>query len=117
MKLKWHYRAPSVTKLFFLCLALYICNFGMLTRYPSKQNNSDGALSAGADVVRGRCGNLFPLSPGFFQQCDTKEFTCCSPRGWCSNSPEDCLCDDCLYYEWEEVKTLIPANGNLVDDN
>ena len=28
--------------------------------------------------------------------------TCCSARGWCSNSPEDCLCDECIYYEWEE---------------
>jgi hypothetical protein len=28
--------------------------------------------------------------------------TCCSPRGWCSNSPEDCLCDECAYYEWQE---------------
>ena len=30
--------------------------------------------------------------------------TCCSMKGWCSNDPEDCLCEDCIYYEWEESK-------------
>ena len=28
--------------------------------------------------------------------------TCCSGRGWCTSAPDDCLCDDCIYYEWEE---------------
>lgn len=32
--------------------------------------------------------------------------TCCSSRGWCSSSPEDCLCDECLYYEWEDGQLL-----------
>ena len=32
--------------------------------------------------------------------------TCCSSRGWCSSSPEDCLCDDCVYYEWEDGRTV-----------
>ncbi len=28
--------------------------------------------------------------------------TCCSRRGWCSHSPDECLCDECTYYEWED---------------
>ena len=28
-------------------------------------------------------------------------------RPRCSSSPEDCMCDDCLYYEWEEVGALV----------
>ena len=28
-------------------------------------------------------------------------------RPRCSSSPEDCMCDDCLYYEWEEVSALV----------
>ncbi len=36
--------------------------------------------------------NLFSLSSG----------TCCSRRGWCSHSPDECLCDECTYYEWDD---------------
>ena len=43
--------------------------------------------------------------------------TCCSSRGWCSSSPEDCLCDDCIYYEWEEAQALLPPEMPLDDEN
>jgi hypothetical protein len=36
--------------------------------------------------------NIFSLSSG----------TCCSRRGWCSHSPDECLCDECTYYEWDD---------------
>ena len=28
--------------------------------------------------------------------------TCCSADGWCSFDPEDCFCDECIYYEYEK---------------
>ena len=80
--------------------------------------------------VRGRCGPRFTFPSGaptrceagwvtsrhdddlwpltqlilalYDQWCLSRVATCCSARGWCTNAPDDCLCDDCIYYEWEE---------------
>jgi len=68
-------------------------------------------------LVRGRCGPRFALPSGAPAKCDPGVATCCSSRGWCSSSPEDCLCDDCLYYEWEEAQKLLPEQLPLEDDN
>ena len=70
-------------------------------------------------MILGRCGARFLLPSGAPSKCEASHSTCCSARGWwvsswrcwrspwwcsrCSSSPEDCMCDDCLYYEWEEV--------------
>ena len=70
-------------------------------------------------LILGRCGARFLLPSGAPSKCEASHSTCCSARGWwvsswrcwwspwwcsrCSSSPEDCMCDDCLYYEWEEV--------------
>ena len=79
-------------------------------------------------MISGRCGARFLLPSGAPSKCEASHSTCCSARGWwasswrcwwswpwwspwwcsrCSSSPEDCMCDDCLYYEWEEVNSLI----------
>jgi len=63
-------------------------------------------------LVPGRCGQMFDNTPN---ECGLSK--CCSARGWCSNSPEDCLCPECIYYEWEQVAPDIPANGVLEDDD
>jgi len=68
-------------------------------------------------VVRGRCGPRFILPSGAPAKCEPSTSTCCSARGWCSNSPEDCMCDECLYYEWEEAKKSMPEDLPLEDDN
>ena len=68
--------------------------------------------------ILGRCGARFLLPSGAPSKCEASHSTCCSARGWwvsswrcwwspwwcsrCSSSPEDCMCDDCLYYEWED---------------
>ena len=67
-------------------------------------------------LVRGRCGPRFLLPSGAPAVCPSAA-TCCSARGWCSSSPDDCLCDDCIYYEWEEMKKLMPEQLPLEDDN
>jgi len=67
--------------------------------------------------VRGRCGPRFTLPSGAPTKCEAGVATCCSARGWCTNAPDDCLCDDCIYYEWEEAQKLLPTDLPLVDDN
>lgn len=66
--------------------------------------------------VRGRCGPRFTLPSGAPTKCEAGVATCCSARGWCTNAPDDCLCDDCIYYEWEEAQKLLPTDLPLVDD-
>ena len=82
--------------------------------------------------VRGRCGPRFALPSGAPTRCEAGVATCCSARGWCTNSPDDCLCDECIYYEWEEgqhtspksfsysslpAQKLLPSDLPLDDDN
>ena len=74
------------------------------------------------DVIPGRFHKIITLKAcatleSSFFACKVKYFsslvyvisvaTCCSPRGWCSSSPDDCLCDDCQYYEWDKSEKIL----------
>ena len=81
-------------------------------------------------MIVGRCGARFLLPSGAPSKCEASHSTCCSARGWwvsswrcqwspwwcsrCSSSPEDCMCDDCLYYEWEEVSSITIGMSDII---
>ncbi|XP_070545391.1 uncharacterized protein [Ptychodera flava] len=45
------------------------------------------------------CGPGYPAANGEPAECDPNgEFPCCSPFGWCGNTPDHCDCDDCSDY-------------------
>ena len=45
-----------------------------------------------------KCGPKHPLQDGSPAQCDPNDKRCCSPYGWCGNTPAYCSCEKCVDY-------------------
>jgi len=67
--------------------------------------------------IRGRCGPLFKLTSGEPSICPPEAGTCCSEEGWCSFDPEDCICEQCTFYEFDKAVKYLEPVKDLVDDN
>merc|ERR1712198_205273 len=112
---RWHLWKDKVILIviFFALIILLEWIFHSHVLPEGKSRKSQGMYP----MVRGRCGPRFVLPSGAPAKCDPSIATCCSTRGWCSNSPDDCLCDECVYYEWEEAQKFLPPQLPLEDDN
>ena len=96
-------------------------------RNPMWRSHNPHFLWSGADVDPDSLCRQEPrpsVTQSKMMQCDdsvmmmlARVATCCSSRGWCSSSPEDCLCDDCLYYEWEEGESGAECDDVTHDQN
>jgi len=113
--MRWRIRIKSkILSVVSLVLFLYI----IITTLPSQQSGQvkENRMHHHMQNSRGRCGYKFPTVSGAPSRCNESS-TCCSAKGWCSNDPEDCLCEDCIYYEWEDIVELLPENPPMDDDN
>ena len=49
-----------------------------------------------------QCGPDFPLEDGGPTECNPNSPNyCCSPHGWCGNTPQHCSCYSCINYREE----------------
>ena len=58
-----------------------------------------------------RCGTQYPLSDGSKAECNPlSREPCCSPHGYCGNTPAHCTCNECIYYKLEPIGMSLLIN-------
>ena len=71
--------------------------------HPSDVSYPSPGIQARLLLPSGRCGPDHPHSDGRHGQCDPEAWSdllgpCCSADGWCGQSDDHCLCNECVDY-------------------